>query len=115
MQLGQREMKDDSAHLGDNFLTMLRNDKMTPYTSFTSSSNGRVFDFGASGCAWTTAEASATTRPVVEERVFRGLDKAELCVVDVSTACGATARETAMGTPPPSTAGFKGFVRCQSW
>lgn len=55
----------------------------------------------------------ATTNPVVEERVFRGLLKEELFVVDVSTACGATARETAFRIPP-STAGFRYFVRCQS-
>lgn len=55
----------------------------------------------------------ATTKPVVEERVFRGLVKVELFVEEVSTACGATAGETASRTPP-STAGFRYFVRCQS-
>jgi len=95
---------------------MLRNDKMTPYTSFVSSSNGRALDFGPSSGACGGVEASspmATTNPVVEERVFRGLPKVELFAVDVSAARGATARETAFRIPP-STAGLRYLVRCQS-
>ena len=107
----------DTAYLPDNFLIMLRNDKITPYTSFASSSNGRALDFGPSGGACEGTEESwpmATTNPVVEERVLRGLLKVESFAEDVSTACGATARETALRIPPPSTAGFRYFVRCQS-
>lgn len=55
----------------------------------------------------------ATTKPVVEERVLRGLLKVELLAEEVSTVCGATARETALRIPP-STAGLRYLVRCQS-
>ena len=106
----------DTAYLPDNFLIMLRKDKMTPYTSFASSSKGRAFDFGPSGGGCEGTEESwptATTNPVVEERVFRGLLKVELFAVDVSTATGETERETPFRMPP-STARFRCFVRCQS-
>ena len=104
-------------YLVDSFLTMLRKDKMTPYTSFASSSNVRAFDFWASGCGWAGVGSwpMATTKPVEEERVLRGLVNVEFVDAAVSTACGATARDTAVGMPPPSTAGLSGRVRCQSW
>jgi hypothetical protein len=104
-------------YLPDNFLIMLRSDKMTPYTSFASSSNVRAFDFGVSSVACVRVKdgssAVATTNPEFEERVFRGLLKVEKFAAEVSASCGATARDTALRMPP-STAGLGRLVRCQS-
>ena len=59
---------------------------------------------------------SATTIPVVDESVFRGLLKPEDSAALTSVLVERTG-ETAWDTPgkiPPSTAGLGRFVRCQS-
>lgn len=90
-QLRQRLNYTD-AHLPESFLTMLRRDKMTPYTSFASSSKGKPVgateeDAGGafvwrSALPWGSAlSPTATTTPDVDESVFRGL-----LIVDPGTA-----------------------------
>jgi hypothetical protein len=100
---------------------MFRKDKMTPYTSFASSSKGKPVDgvgvlglcsAGTDGCD--AGSFTATTTPELEARVLRGLLKAdELAEGSVAAGSGWTARDTA-GRIPPSTAAFGRLVRCQS-
>ena len=122
-----RRTKQRTTHRPDNFLTMLRRDRTTPYTSFASSSNGRAVD---DACwvlvaveawleeAWVCKFASfvATTTPVLDERVFRALLYPGSAAGASAAAAGAgvTARDTAYRMPF-SVATFGRLVRCQSW
>lgn len=105
-------------HLVDNFLTIFRRDMTTPYTSLASSSKGSpvsLFVDGtcALGCGFSF---TATTIPVLDDSVFRGLLKAEILLVLSTwlTDVGATDCDTA-GKVPPGAAGFGLLALCQSW
>ena len=106
---------------------MLRRDRTTPYTSLASSSNGRAVD----GACWAFVVVEAwleeiwvgkfgsfvaTTTPVLDERVFRGLLYPGSAAGASAAAAGAgvTARDTACKMPF-SVATFGRLVRCQSW
>lgn len=109
-------------HLPDSFLTIFLNERTTPYTSFASSSNGSpvgccccasVVEVGG-GVDRAGFSLEATTIPVDDDRVFRGLLKADTLTLTFSAiVAGEIARETA-GSRLPSTAGRGRFVRCQS-
>lgn len=106
--------KQVNAYLPESFLTMFLSDRTTPYTSFVSSSKGRVFDLACSTGFFTGGSSpTATTRPVVEDSVFRGLVNADGVGVALSCARGETAWETAFKMFP-SPARFGCLVRCQS-
>lgn len=96
---------------------MCLKESTTPYTSFASSSKVSVFDFCPSTVGPSTNEGSsptATTAPVVDERVFLGLLNVDEEAAVAPTVRGATARDTA-SRMPPSMAGLGCLVRCQSW
>lgn len=96
---------------------MFLSDRTTPYTSFASSSKGRVFDLACSvgfGRDVTGSSPTATTNPDVEDNVFRGLLNPDGVGATLSVASGETAWETAFKMPPPSPARFGCLVRCQS-
>jgi len=96
---------------------MFLSDRTTPYTSFASSSKGRVFDLACSAvCDRGVAGSSptATTNPDVEDNVFLGLLNADGVGAVLSVAGGETAWETAFKMPPPSPARLGCLVRCQS-
>ncbi|KAH0589067.1 hypothetical protein H2248_004839 [Termitomyces sp. 'cryptogamus'] len=103
---------------------MLRNDNITPYTNFASSSKAKpvlvnavdgagVCKRGVTGnCE--DRSLTATTMPVPDKRVSRGLVNPGVLLDDIPVdAGGATVWETA-GKIPPSVAGLGRRVRCQS-
>lgn len=100
---------------------MLRSDKMTPYTSFASSSNASP-DIGCTGAAGAapgvgtrgSSSFRATMTPEVELSVLRGLLNGVVAPLSEVGGWGETARETA-GRRPSFPAGLGRFVRCQSW
>ena len=115
--------KTSTTHRPDNFLTMLRKDRTTPYTSFASSSNGSAVDDACWAFVpeawlepWAGRFASfvATTTPVLDERVFRGLLNPDAGASATAAGAGVTARDTACKIPF-SVATFGRLVRCQSW
>lgn len=127
----QRQTAEGRTDLPESFLTRFRSERTTPYTSFASSSKvsialccGCTCDCGGGGeCARGggsgvrgASSLTATTTPVAELSVLRGVDHgaAPFASAAGSSGFGKTAAETA-GRRPPSTA-VRGFLaRCQSW
>ena len=101
---------------------MVLNDNTTPYTSFASSSNGKVLLAGgggalpfATGLTAATSKSSftATTTPEVEISVFLGLLNVDATVPSAEGGWYETARDTP-GRSASLGAGLGRFVRCQS-
>ena len=100
-------------YLFDSFFTMFRNDKITPYTNFASSSNGNADIEVDMFCAGSSSP-TATTIPEDDCSVLRGLPY-DVAFIEISPGCRyAIARETA-GRMASFGAGLGRFVRCQSW
>ncbi|KAF5354656.1 hypothetical protein D9756_005334 [Leucocoprinus leucothites] len=82
---------DAYTHLPDNFLTIFLNERTTPYTNFASSSNGSPA-FIVDGCCATESGGAdragfsldATTIPVDDDSVFRGLLNVEVLALAFS-------------------------------
>jgi hypothetical protein len=85
----ERRNNENKTYLPDNFFTIFLSDRMTPYTSLASSSNASPVLVVARGAgdggdcsngvegAWESMSLTATTTPVLEERVFLGLPNPE--------------------------------------